>query len=223
MNIYERMSKATQEIGTVEKKLKIQVNQSSSYKAVSERDVLDAVKEVEENNGIFSYPVSRKVVSQEMPVTTSEYQGKVTTKWSVFMRIETTFRFVNIEDPKDFLEVISYGDGVDSQDKAPGKAMTYSDKYALLKAYKIETGDDPDKDPSKTKEKTETKTEPPKQPTKTDDTLYVTEAQFGQLMKLDSSKALTDGINGYKEQGAQFRSAHTSALNARWKILKQGE
>jgi len=61
------------------------------------------------------------------------------------------------------------------------------------------------------------------QPTKTDDTLYVTEAQFGQLMQLDSSKALTDGINGYKEQGAQFRSAHTSALNARWKILKQGE
>jgi len=60
--------------------------------------------------------------------------------------------------------------------------------------------------------------------TKTEgDDLYVTEAQFGQLMQLDSSKALSDGINGYKEQGAQFRSAHTSALNARYKILKQGE
>lgn len=28
--------------------------------------------------------------------------------------------------------------------------MTYSDKYALLKAYKIATGDDPDKEPSPT-------------------------------------------------------------------------
>ena len=28
--------------------------------------------------------------------------------------------------------------------KAPGKAMTYADKYALLKAYKIITGEDPD-------------------------------------------------------------------------------
>ena len=39
---------------------------------------------------------------------------------------------------------ITYGDGVDTQDKAPGKAMTYADKYALLKAYKIVTGEDPD-------------------------------------------------------------------------------
>jgi hypothetical protein len=27
--------------------------------------------------------------------------------------------------------------------------MTYGDKYALMKAYKISTGDDPDQDPSK--------------------------------------------------------------------------
>jgi len=27
--------------------------------------------------------------------------------------------------------------------------MTYADKYALMKAYKIITGDDPDQDPSK--------------------------------------------------------------------------
>ena len=46
------------------------------------------------------------------------------------------------------MEITTYGDGVDSQDKAPGKAMTYSDKYALLKAYKIQTGDDPDQNAS---------------------------------------------------------------------------
>ena len=32
---------------------------------------------------------------------------------------------------------------------ATGKAMTYADKYALMKAYKIITGDDPDQEPSK--------------------------------------------------------------------------
>jgi hypothetical protein len=46
--------------------------------------------------------------------------------------------------------MISYGDGIDTGDKAPGKAMTYSDKYSLLKAYKVATGDDPDKDASPT-------------------------------------------------------------------------
>ena len=43
---------------------------------------------------------------------------------------------------------MTFGDGVDTQDKAPGKAMTYGDKYALLKAYKIVTGDDPDQNAS---------------------------------------------------------------------------
>ena len=64
------------------------------------------------------------------------------------MRIEVEYRFVNVDNPSEFIDITTYGDGVDSQDKAPGKAMTYADKYALLKAYKIETGDDPDKEPS---------------------------------------------------------------------------
>ena len=60
------------------------------------------------------------------------------------MRSETVYRFVNIEKPEEFIDITTYGDGVDTQDKAPGKAMTYGDKYALMKAYKIITGDDPD-------------------------------------------------------------------------------
>ena len=42
--------------------------------------------------------------------------------------------------------------------------MTYSDKYALLKAYKIETGDDPDQNASEPMKKNEyTKNDPPKE------------------------------------------------------------
>ena len=42
--------------------------------------------------------------------------------------------------------------------------MTYGDKYALLKAYKIETGDDPDQEPSDKGEKSYRKVDakPPK-------------------------------------------------------------
>lgn len=55
-------------------------------------------------------------------------------------------RFVNIDDPKDYFEVPSFGYGIDAQDKGPGKAMSYAVKYALLKAMGLETGDDPDHD-----------------------------------------------------------------------------
>ena len=64
------------------------------------------------------------------------------------MRVETVYRFVNTEKPDEFVDITTYGDGIDQGDKAPGKAMTYGDKYALLKAYKIITGDDPDQNMS---------------------------------------------------------------------------
>lgn len=75
------------------------------------------------------------------------------------MRIETVYRFVNVDKPEEYIDMVSYGDGVDSQDKAPGKAMTYADKYALLKAYKIQTGDDPDANGSGELKAVEKKTE----------------------------------------------------------------
>ena len=55
-----------------------------------------------------------------------------------------TVRFVNIDAPTDFIDVQSFGYGVDTQDKGPGKAMSYAVKYALLKTFCLETGDDPD-------------------------------------------------------------------------------
>lgn len=143
MNIYQKMSAATEKINRVAKNLKVGVGQSQ-YKAVGEADVLEAVKPVEIELGIYSFPLSRKIVDTQIMTTKNEYGGKVSERNSLFMRIETVYRFVNVENPDEYIDITTFGDGVDSQDKAPGKAMTYSDKYALLKAYKIETGDDPD-------------------------------------------------------------------------------
>ncbi len=55
-------------------------------------------------------------------------------------------RFVSIDDDKDYIDVYSAGYGIDEQDKGPGKAISYSVKYALLKALGLESGDDPDYD-----------------------------------------------------------------------------
>lgn len=140
MNIYEKMSAITKEIATVGKNLEVEVGNGKGYKAVSEADVLRAVKPIEEKHGVYSYPIKREVIESGEIVNQTKYGEKR----SLFVRIETTYRFVNIDDPKEYIEITTYGDGVDSQDKAPGKAMTYADKYALLKAYKIQTGEDPD-------------------------------------------------------------------------------
>lgn len=144
LNIFQRMLAATSEINRVAKNLKVDISKSQSYKAVAESDILEAVKPIEEKYGIYSYPVSRTVIKDEAYTTTSEYDGRKSEKTTFFMRLATVYRFVNIDNPDDYIDITTYGDGVDTQDKAPGKAMTYADKYALLKAYKIQTGDDPD-------------------------------------------------------------------------------
>ncbi|MCI8575831.1 MAG: hypothetical protein HFI09_05110 [Bacilli bacterium] len=148
LNIFQKMLKATEKINTVAKNLKVDINKTMSYKAVSESDILEAVKPIEIEFGIYSYPVERKVIETDVLETVKEYNGQRTESKQLFMRLEVKYRFLNVDKPEEYVDITTYGDGVDSQDKAPGKAMTYADKYALMKAYKIQTGEDPDKDPS---------------------------------------------------------------------------
>lgn len=151
MNIYQKMANITAELQTVAKNLVVQQTKTSSYKAVSERDILDAVKPLEAKHGVYSYPVSRKVLESNLLESENEYQGKVTKKTTFMTRIETVYRFVNVDKPDDFIETITFAEGIDTQDKGSGKAMTYADKYALMKAYKISTGEDPDQNASEEK------------------------------------------------------------------------
>ena len=147
MNLYEKLLAITNEIGLVNKNLVVGEGKAS-YKAVGEADVLKAVKELEIKHKVYSYPYSRRIVDSSILQTEKEYKGEIKRGNQVFLRIETVYRFVNVENTEEYIDVTTYGDGIDTQDKAPGKAMTYSDKYALLKAYKIVTGDDPDQNPS---------------------------------------------------------------------------
>lgn len=144
LNIHQRMAAITAELQTVAKNLNVETGKGKGYKAVSERDVIDAVKPLEAKHGVYSYPTSRRVLESAALESESEWNGKVTKKTTFFERIETVYRFVNTDDPTDFIETTTFAEGIDSQDKGSGKAMTYADKYALMKAYKISTGDDPD-------------------------------------------------------------------------------
>ena len=148
MNIYQKMAAITAELGTVAKNLMVETSKGKGYKAVSERDIIDAVKPLEEKHGVYSYPCARKVLESQTLESESTYNGNTTRKTTFFTRVETTYRFVNVDDPTDFIETVTFAEGIDTQDKGSGKAMTYGDKYALMKAYKISTGDDPDQNAS---------------------------------------------------------------------------
>lgn len=145
LNIYERLSLITSELQTVAKNLEVSMGKNGKYKAVGEADVLRAVKPLEEKHRVYSYPFSREII-ESGTLESVGYDGVV--KKQLFERIKVIYRFVNMDKPEEYIDITTYGDGIDNGDKSVGKAMTYADKYALLKAYKITTGEDPDQNAS---------------------------------------------------------------------------
>ena len=141
LNIYQKLLKISTELELVKKSLDL-----GKYKAVSEGDVLHAVKPLEAKYGIYSYPVEREIVDHQVIIKEkpTERDGFTIKNETYFLRIKTTYRFVNVDNPSESIDMITYGDGIDTGDKAPGKASTYCDKFALLKAYKMITCNDPD-------------------------------------------------------------------------------
>lgn len=147
MNIFQRMAAITDELGVVAKNLSVKAG-NGSYKAVSERDILDAVKPLEAKYRVYSYPSHREILESETLENEKNYQGNITKSTTFFTRVKTEYTFINIDNPEERFATIVFSEGIDPGDKGSGKAMTYADKYALMKAYKISTGDDPDQDPS---------------------------------------------------------------------------
>lgn len=149
MNIYEKMAMIRDEAGVISKNLEIEFAKNRKYKAVSERDVLDAIRPLMEKYKVYSYPIERVCDEKDRVVETRSYNGDVSEKTTFYFHYRNVMRFVNIEEPSEYIDVVSYSTGLDSGDKADGKAMTYADKYAYMKAFMLSTGDDPDQEASK--------------------------------------------------------------------------
>jgi hypothetical protein len=59
-----------------------------------------------------------------------------------FTRVRVEVAFVNVDNPEDRFVADGYGYGFDSQDKGPGKAVSYATKMVLLKAFLLESGEE---------------------------------------------------------------------------------
>lgn len=143
MNVFEKIQAVSNEIMSLEKDMMVGKG-AYAYKAVSDFSVTKAVKEAEKKYGIISIPASQEMVESQVIKTVDNGKEKITFSFLVKM----TVLFINTENPEDKIEIESFGHGLDSGDKGTGKASTYARKYALLNAYKIATGEDPDADAS---------------------------------------------------------------------------
>lgn len=123
LNIAQRINAAMADVDYVQKEKK----QGMNYSIVSHDAVTAKVRPILQKHGVVYYP-------RDMDV--KQDGNRTAACFNV--------RFENIDDRADYIDVATFGYGVDPQDKGPGKAMSYGVKYALLKVMGMETGDDPD-------------------------------------------------------------------------------
>lgn len=124
-NIHQRIAAVMGEVSYIQKERK----QGMQYTIVSHDVVTAKVRPALLKAGVIYYPVRCEHTHNGNRAECS-----------------MTVRFANIDEPSDFIDVPTFGYGIDPQDKGPGKAMSYAVKYALLKALGLETGDDADHD-----------------------------------------------------------------------------
>ena len=136
MNLYQRINEVRKEIGYVKKDKSVSTG-AGSYKAVTHDQVTGMVREHMVKHGIVSYPVL--VASQSLPKEVGA--DMVMAKQ---FRYEATYDivFVNADEPTDTLTIRIEAHAMDNADKACGKALSYAKKYAVLKLFEIETGED---------------------------------------------------------------------------------
>lgn len=137
MNLYQRINEIRKEIKYVQKDKSVSTGASGSYKAVTHDQVTGMVREHMVKHGVVSYPVLVESTSLPKDVDANMIMSKQ-------FRYEATydFVFVNIDEPTETITIRIQAHAMDNADKAPGKALSYAKKYAILKLFEIETGED---------------------------------------------------------------------------------
>ena len=136
MKLLERINAVRKAISYIQKDKAVSTG-GGSYKAVTHDAVTAMVREHLVEHGIVSWP---NLIDSSM-VQPFQIEGeKVNKQW----RYEATydFTFANVEDATDCLVIRIQAHAMDNADKAPGKALSYAKKYAMLKLFEIETGED---------------------------------------------------------------------------------
>ena len=127
MTLYEKILAIMGDVQYLAKDDKVEFGKTS-YKALSEEKVTSIMRNELIKHKVVVFPISQ-VASRDGSIT----------------HVDVVYRMVNVEDPTDFIEIASCGDGADTQDKGSGKAMTYAFKYMWLRTFALPTGEDPDK------------------------------------------------------------------------------
>lgn len=185
MNTPENLVKLSQKLLEVRKTVPYlqKKTQGHQYKFVGSSDVLGALREELDKQGLLLYPNVKDSKIQVSSVENKDRYGNLKVTQTIFTELFIDFEWEDSETGATKV-VPFYAQGIDTQgEKGVGKALTYAEKYFLLKQFNIPTDqDDPDNFQQKNQKPT-----------------FITSAQVDELM-------------GYVNQVAQVRNVPSDSL-----------
>ena len=157
MNIYQKLIEVRKSVPYLQKEAS-----GAQYKYVSSSQVLAALKAKMDELQLLLIPritghkVSESVIqyySMDTEKRETDHVIKRTTTY--FTELDMTMTWINAENTEETIECPWYGQGVDiAGEKGCGKALTYAEKYFMLKFFNVPTDkDDPDSFQAKHDEK----------------------------------------------------------------------
>ena len=113
----------------------------NSYAGVSDKDVKELLQPLLVEAGLIIVPINiEPTVTLDRWEVTETYNGIAYLKQKLRVLTEAKVTYKIQHRNGESLDLMSYGHGIDAQDKAPGKATTYALKYLLLYTFLIPTG-----------------------------------------------------------------------------------
>jgi len=133
INIYQRINAVMKEVEYVQKDAAISGG-GVNYKAVTHDMVTAVIRKSMVEHGIV---IQVEQLKSEMLITRDLEKGVKMHLYSGDYAVS----FINIDNGEDRLTATINAHANDNGDKAPGKAASYAVKYAMLKTFTLETGE----------------------------------------------------------------------------------
>lgn len=139
--IYEKIAAVREAAPTLQKNGTGPSTQGA-YKFLSIDDILMAIRPLEVEHGIISFPVMSDLIIHHNTAATKDDGRKPSESTQVFEKY--VFRYLAVGDGT-YIDVPVTGEAIDTSDKAVRKATTQAQKIANILIYNLITGDpDPD-------------------------------------------------------------------------------
>jgi len=138
MNLHEKLLEIRKEMPHLQKDSR---NDKQRFNYVSSTNVLTAVRSLMDQHRVLLIP---EIENNKTQIITTDKNSVV------FTELEIIMKWVDCDNITDTITCKWYGQGVDYMgEKGVGKALTYAEKYFILKFFNIPTdNEDPDADQS---------------------------------------------------------------------------